>query len=69
MKNSLDDLEKDAANLNQLDTIGEIAIACALGYLDFRFAAEPWRDACPKLAAWFAEVSKLAPLAETVPVG
>jgi glutathione S-transferase len=34
-----------------------------------RFAAEPWRDACPKLAAWFAEVSKLAPLAETVPVG
>jgi glutathione S-transferase len=46
-----------------------ISIACALGYLDFRFAAEPWRDACPKLAAWFAEVSKLAPLAETVPVG
>ena len=46
-----------------------IAIGVALGYLDFRFAAEPWRDACPKLAAWFAEVSKLAPLAETVPVG
>lgn len=52
-----------------LADIGAIAVACALGYLDFRFAAEPWRDAHPRLAAWFAEVSKLRPLAETVPVG
>ena len=49
--------------------IGEIATACALGYLDFRFGQEPWREAHPKLAAWFAEVSKLAPVAQTVPVG
>ena len=60
-------LEKDPPR--GLGDIGAISIACALGYLDFRFAAEPWRDSCPKLAAWFAEVSKLAPLAETVPVG
>jgi urease subunit alpha len=52
-----------------LHDIGAISIACALGYLDFRFPHEPWRDACPKLAAWFAEVSKLPQLAETVPVG
>ena len=51
-----------------LSDIGAIAVACALGYLDFRFAAEPWRDAHPKLAAWFAAVSKLPPLAQTVPV-
>ena len=60
-------LEKDPPR--GLGDIGAISIACALGYLDFRFAHEPWRDSCPKLAAWFAEVSKLAPLAETVPVG
>jgi glutathione S-transferase len=60
-------LEKDPPR--GLGDIGAISIACALGYLDFRFAAEPWRDACPKLATWFAEVSKLPPLAETVPVG
>ena len=60
-------LEKDPPR--GLGDIGAISIACALGYLDFRFSHEPWRDACPKLAAWFAEVSKLAPLAETVPVG
>jgi len=36
-----------------------IAVACALGYLDLRFSHEPWRDAHPKLAAWFAEVAEL----------
>jgi glutathione S-transferase len=52
-----------------LADIGAIAVGCALGYLDFRFAAEPWRAAHPRLAAWFAEVSTLPPLARTVPVG
>jgi glutathione S-transferase len=52
-----------------LTDIGAIAVACALGYLDFRFADEPWRDAHPKLAAWFAEASKLPPLAKTQPTG
>lgn len=52
-----------------LGDIGSIAIACALGYLDFRFAAEPWRDAHPRLSAWFAAVSALPPLARTMPPG
>ena len=52
-----------------LTHIGEIATACALGYLDFRFGQEPWRETHPALAAWFAEVSKAAPVAQTVPVG
>jgi glutathione S-transferase len=51
-----------------LKDIGAIAVACALGYLDFRFADEPWRPAHPRLAAWFAQVSELPPLARTVPV-
>jgi len=68
VKNSLDDLEKDAANLNKLDTIGEIAIACALGYLDFRFANEPWRPGHPKLEAWYASVVNLPALVKTAPV-
>ena len=51
-----------------LDDIGAIAIGCALGYLDFRFAHEPWRPGRPRLAAWFAAVSQLPPLARTVPV-
>jgi len=50
-----------------LSDIGAIAVACALGYLDFRFAQEPWREAHPGLAEWFAKVSTLPPLARTAP--
>jgi glutathione S-transferase len=50
-----------------LGDIGAIAVACALGYLDFRFADEPWRDNHPRLAAWFAEVAEHPALAATVP--
>jgi glutathione S-transferase len=64
---ALDVLEKNPPKA--LSDIGEIAVACALGYLDFRFGNEPWRATHPKLAAWFEQVSKLAPLAQTVPVG
>ena len=33
--------------------IGQIAIVCALGYLDFRFADLAWRDGRGRSAAWF----------------
>ena len=65
---SLDVLEKEAGSLGMLTTIGEITIGCALGYLDFRYANEPWRPGHPKLEAWYAKVVKLPPLAETMPV-
>lgn len=65
---SLDLLESEAGSLGELKTIGEITIGCALGYLDFRYANEPWRPGHPKLEAWYAKVVKLAPLAETMPV-
>ena len=63
------ELEGEAGSLGALTTIGEITIACALGYLDFRFAHEPWRPAAPKLAAWYEGVLKLAPIAQSMPVG
>lgn len=34
-------------------SIGTIAVACALGYMDFRFPGDDWRNGRPKLAAWF----------------
>ena len=66
---ALAELEGQAASLGDLKTIGEITIGCALGYLDFRYANEPWRPGHPKLEAWYARVVKLPPLAETMPVG
>jgi len=64
---AMDVLEKEAATLGPLKTIGDIAVACALGYLDFRFAHEPWRPGHPKLEAWYASVVDLPPIAKTVP--
>lgn len=63
------EFEKQAGSLGNLDTIGEITIGVALGYLDFRYANEPWRPGHPKLEAWYAKVVKMPPLAETMPVG
>jgi glutathione S-transferase len=34
--------------------IGQIAIFCALGQLEFRWPGTGWREAFPNLAAWFA---------------
>lgn len=65
---AVDDLEKEAGNLKALSTIGEVAIACALGYLDFRFDNEPWRPGHPKLTAWYESVVKLPAMVQTMPV-
>ena len=62
-------LEAEADSLGNLDTIGEISVGCALGYLDFRYPHEPWRPGHPKLEAWYARVSALPALAKTVPPG
>ena len=35
-------------------TVADIALACALGYLDLRFPGT-WRDAHPRLVAWLDE--------------
>jgi glutathione S-transferase len=66
---AIDTLEKEAASFGELKTIGEITVGCALGYLDFRFANEPWRPGHPQLDAWYAKVVKLPALAETMPKG
>ncbi|HJS85540.1 MAG TPA: glutathione S-transferase N-terminal domain-containing protein [Acetobacteraceae bacterium] len=47
--------------------IGTITLACALGYLDFRFGAEPWRGAHPRLADWFGAIAAHPAIAGTVP--
>lgn len=47
--------------------LGQIAAGCALGYLDFRFAAEDWRTAHPGLAAWFAAFARRPAMLATVP--
>lgn len=50
----------------QLD-IGTLTVAIVLDYLDFRFKAEDWRPAHPKLAAWHKSFSERASLKKTLP--
>jgi glutathione S-transferase len=50
---SLDVLER--AGFRESPTIGEIAVACAIGYLDFRLPDTAWRDTRPKLREWYEE--------------
>lgn len=49
----LDVLEGETADMSEAITIGDIAIAVALGWLDFRFAADDWRRGRPALAEWY----------------
>ena len=44
-------LENDPPH--RLPDIGAIAVACALGDLDFRFREDPWLEGHPKLTARF----------------
>ncbi|GBQ35601.1 glutathione S-transferase [Gluconacetobacter azotocaptans] len=45
--------------------VGILSVACALGYLDVRFADDPWRDQRPALAAWYETASRHDCLART----
>jgi glutathione S-transferase len=48
-------------------TIGQIAVACALGYLDFRFAEDNWRQGHPGLTSWFETFAQRESMQATVP--
>jgi glutathione S-transferase len=47
--------------------IGQISLAAAIGWMDFRLGRDFWSKGRPKLAAWFAEFSKRPSMAATVP--
>jgi glutathione S-transferase len=70
---------KTRASLRQLDdeaqalaetpfSIGHIAVACALGYLDYRFDALGWRGIAPRLAEWETELRKRPSFQQTEPI-
>ena len=63
----LDSLESMIDKWNADITIGQITIACALGYLDFRFAEDDWRQDHPALANWFMEFSQRPSMQITQP--
>ena len=66
-RRALDALEAEAGAFDGTVDIGMITIGCALGYLDFRLAADDWRNGRPKLAAWYDTFARRPSMAETAP--
>ena len=56
----LDHAEANLSAPGQNLHIGQIALACALGYLDLRFGGR-WRESYPKLVAWLADFEARVP--------
>ncbi len=64
---ALAQLEKNVKRLDGRLDIGVITIACALGYLDFRFASYDWRSTHPGVAAWFKTFNARPSMQATLP--
>lgn len=47
--------------------MGQVALGCALAYLDFRHGARNWREGRPRLAAWEAAFAARDSMSVTVP--
>ncbi|MFD0859382.1 glutathione S-transferase [Roseovarius aquimarinus] len=47
--------------------MGQIAVACALSYIDFRQGHREWRDARPMLAAWHGKFDQRPSMQATRP--
>jgi glutathione S-transferase len=48
-------------------TLADIAVGCALGYLDFRFPSNRWRTTFPDLARLAAKLAERPSFKETLP--
>ena len=53
-------LEDAPPPLDATPNVGQITLACVLGYRDFRFAGS-WRGAHPKLVAWLDDFASRVP--------
>jgi glutathione S-transferase len=48
-------------------TIGQVAVGCALGYLDFRYQSEEWRARSRRLAQWYGRFAERKAMQLTAP--
>jgi glutathione S-transferase len=60
VRRGLDHAEAHLSAPGQNLHIGQIALACALGYLDLRFGGR-WRESYPKLVTWLADFEPRVP--------
>jgi glutathione S-transferase len=61
VKRGLDALEASLPKITAMPDVGQITLACLLGYRDFRFANDDWRKAHPRLRAWHDQFAAQVP--------
>ena len=61
-------LDKQAPAFRDQLSMGEIAVACAIGYMEYRNVAPGWRDDFRALAGWYNSLADRPSFAETLPV-
>lgn len=59
--------ERWTSHLSGKVTMGQVAVGCALGYLDFRHGDRDWRPGREALAGWYAEFSQRPSMLDTAP--
>ena len=65
---ALDALEtRWMSHLNGPLDMGQLAVGCALGYIDFRHDVRSWRTGRPALAAWFETFGQRPSMQATTP--
>jgi glutathione S-transferase len=65
---TLDLLEREfERRMNGPANIGHVALACALGWVDFRMENMDWKAGRPKLATWYADITTRPSMAATAP--
>lgn len=47
--------------------VSQLALACCLGYVDFRYPEKNWPTRFPRIAAWYRGIASRPSLAETSP--
>jgi glutathione S-transferase len=60
MSRALAALEAQPPGLDPTPDVGQITVACALGYLDLRFGGE-WRGSHPRLVDWLDRFTAAVP--------
>lgn len=61
-------LDAKVSEFSEIPNLGEIAVACCLGYADLRLSHDlDWRASNPVLAAWFSGISTRPSISETTP--
>lgn len=67
IKRAVSEFENQLPLFSDHPTIGEVTVACALGYLDFRYSELNWREEHVDLDNWFAKFSQRTSMINTIP--